>query len=57
MGRYVHTWKWIKRSKRELEVNNGFPKSQISLDGPRQIEELGHDELEYFVDIDVVGGT
>ncbi|CAL5343846.1 unnamed protein product [Camellia sinensis] len=57
-------YKWMKkivreynRVKRELEVDDGFTKCQISLDSPRQVKELGHYELEYLVDVDVVCRT
>jgi hypothetical protein len=47
---------WKKKS-RDLEVNDGFSNSQISLYRPRQVKELGHYEFENLVHIYVVGGA
>lgn len=38
----------------KLIVNNRFTDSQVSVDSPRQVKELGHDEFKDFVDVDVV---
>lgn len=43
--------------KQNSEVNDGFSHPQISLNIPRQIEELCHYKFEDFVDINVVGCT
>lgn len=40
-----------------LEINNRLSNGQISLDSPRQVEELGCDEFEDLVHIYVVGCT
>ena len=43
--------------KYTLEIDDGLPNSQISLYRPRQVKELGHNEFENLVHIDVVGCT
>ena len=49
---YMYMWISVKYN---LEVNYGLSNSQVSFHRPRQVEELGHYELEDFVDIYVVG--
>jgi len=43
-----------EQMKAKLEVDNGLSNGEISLNSPRQIKDLSHNELEDVVHIDVV---
>lgn len=43
------------RDNNTLEVDDGLSDRQVTLHGPRQVEQLRGYELEDLVDIDVVG--
>jgi hypothetical protein len=45
---------WSTRSDSGSEVYDGLADGEVALHGPRQAEELGRDELEDLVHVDVV---